>query len=325
MIPSGAGYDKIACMTSEKYRIVFMGSPAFSLPILQGLANCDLFDIVGVVTQPDRPKGRGRKLVPPPVKELADALQLPVIQPVYLRKNEAAKQQLTEWAPDLMVVAAFGQILKPDVLDLPKHGCINVHTSLLPRWRGASPIQSAILHGDEITGVTIMKLDAGMDTGPLLSQRSFEIPETMVAGELETVLSEMGASLLLETLPSYLAGEIIPVAQDESKATKAPLLKKQEGKLDFREPCKILIQKVRAYNPWPSAFFDFHGQNLKVLKATSLQDNQTEVGVHSSVDNYPAVGCLDGWVILREVQLAGKKAMAGDVFLRGYQDRWFSG
>ena len=299
-----------------------MGSPKFSRPILQALVDNKVFKVVGVVTQPDRPKGRGRKLVPPPVKELAQELTIPVIQPNRLRKDEGAKEQLCSWAPDVIVVAAFGQILKPDVLDLPEYGCINVHTSLLPRWRGASPIQAALLHGDEVTGVTIMKMDPGMDTGPILSQEVYQIPDGMPYGELETVLSNMGAALLMATLPDFVKGEIQLIAQDDSLATKAPLINKKDGLLDFSKSGKVLVQKVRAFNPWPSAYTMFHGQNFKILKAHFLEDQCPKQGTFLVKENMPAIGCADGWLMLDVVQLAGRKQMEGAVFLRGNRKKW---
>jgi len=317
-----AVYDKIACMTNQQYRVVFMGSPQFSRPILQVLVDNELFNVVGVVTQPDRPKGRGRKLVPPPIKELAQDLTIPVIQPKRLRKDESAKEQLCSWAPDVIVVAAFGQILKPDVLDLSEHGCINVHTSLLPRWRGASPIQAALLHGDEVTGVTIMKMDPGMDTGPILSQEAYKIPDGITYGELETVLSSLGAALLMDTLPDYMNGKITLVTQDDSFATKAPLINKKDGLLDFSQPGKSLVRKVCAFNPWPSAYTMFHGQNFKILKAHFIKAQQTEKGTFVIKEELPAIGCVDGWLVLDEVQPAGKKRMDGAVFLRGNREKW---
>jgi len=202
-------------------KIVFMGSPDFALFTLRALN--DNYPIAGVVTQPDRAAGRGRELKPPPVKRLALELGIPVIQPEKLRLPEAM-EQLHTWAPDLIVVAAFGQILRQDVLDLPPFGCINVHASLLPRWRGAAPINAAILHGDEETGITIMKMDAGLDTGPILSQRSVRIRPDETAGSLFETLSTLGADLLLDTLPGYLADEIEPCPQPEAGVTYAPML-----------------------------------------------------------------------------------------------------
>src|SRR5215210_4653042 len=211
-------------------KLVFMGSPDFALPSLQALNQ--QYEVVGVVTQPDRASGRGRALNAPPVKLLARELNLPVIQPEKLRQPEAM-EQLRAWAPDLIVVAAFGQILRKDVLDLPPYGCINVHASLLPRWRGAAPINAAILHGDEETGVTIMKMDAGLDTGPMLAQRSIRLTRDDTAGSVFEKLSTLGADLLIETLPDYLSGKITPTPQPEEGITYAPILKKEEGRLDF--------------------------------------------------------------------------------------------
>src|SRR5512147_1011647 len=218
-------------------RLVFMGSPDFALPTLQTLS--EHYEVVGVVTQPDRASGRGRELKPPPVKLLAQELKIPVIQPEKLRQPEAM-EQLRLWKPDLIVVAAFGQILKKDVLDLPRFGSINVHASLLPRWRGAAPINAAILHGDEETGVTIMKMDVGLDTGPILSQRSIRLTPDDTAGSVTESLSHLGADLLLETLPDYLSGKIQPLPQPEEGATYAPMLKKEEGRLDFTQPAEEL-------------------------------------------------------------------------------------
>src|SRR5215217_6355124 len=191
-------------------RVVFMGSPDFSLPTLQALAKT--YDVVGVVTQPDRASGRGRELKAPPVKMLALKLGIPVMQPEKLRLPEAM-EQLRAWHPDLIVVAAFGQILRKDVLDLPPYGCINVHASLLPRWRGAAPINAAILHGDEETGLTIMQMDVGLDTGPMLTQRSIRITPEDTAGSVFEKLSTIGADLLIETLPDYVSGKIKPIPQ----------------------------------------------------------------------------------------------------------------
>src|SRR5512143_3911737 len=242
-------------------KVVFMGSPDFSLPTLRALI--DAYQVVGVVTQPDRASGRGRELKPPPVKLLTQELGIPVIQPEKLRQPEAM-EQLRLWNPDLIVVAAFGQILKKDVLYLPRFGCINVHASLLPRWRGAAPINAAILHGDQETGITIMKMDVGLDTGPILSQKPIRLAPDDTAGAVFERLSHLGADLLIETLPDYLSGKIQPVPQTEDGATYAPMLKKEEGRLDFDRPAGELERRIRAFNPWPGAFMDFDGALLKV-------------------------------------------------------------
>ncbi len=290
-----------------------MGSPDFSLPSLQALAKH--YEVVGVVTQPDRASGRGRELKSPPVKTLALELGIPIMQPEKLRAPEAM-EQLRAWSPDLIVVAAFGQILKKDVLDLPKHGCINVHASLLPRWRGAAPINAAILAGDEETGVTIMQMDVGLDTGPMLAQRSIRLTHDDTTDSVTRSLSTLGADLLIETLPRWIAGEIQPQKQDDLLATYAPMLKKEEGRLDFTQDVNELERRVRAFNPWPGAFMNFNGAILKIHRAHVEQENIAE-GQRLIVQDQPAVGARGGLLILDEVQPAGKKPMSGKSFLAG--------
>jgi len=299
--------------TTVSARVVFMGSPDFSLPTLRLLANA--YQVVGVVTQPDRASGRGRELKPPPVKLLAQELNIPVIQPEKLRQPETM-EQLRLWNPDLIVVAAFGQILKKDVLYLPRFGCINVHASLLPRWRGAAPINAAILHGDEETGVTIMKMDVGLDTGPILTQRSIPLTREDTAGSVFEKLSHLGADLLIETLPNYLSGKLEPVSQPEAGMTYAPMLKKEEGQLDFTHPADELERRVRAFNPWPGAFMDFDGTLLKVHRA-HVESGNAEAGQRLVYRDQPAIGAGNGLLVLDEVQPAGKKSMSGKSFLAG--------
>jgi methionyl-tRNA formyltransferase len=293
--------------------VVFMGSPDFALPTLRALA--EKYRVIGVVTQPDRASGRGRELKPPPVKLLAQELEIPVIQPEKLRQPEAL-EQLRAWNPDLIVVAAFGQILRKEVLDLPRFGCINVHASLLPRWRGAAPINVAILHGDEETGVTIMKMDVGLDTGPILSQRSIRLAPDDTAGSVFEKLSQLGADLLIETLPDYLSGKLQPVPQPEEGITYAPMLKKEEGQLDFTRPAEELERRVRAFNPWPGASMDFDGTLLKIHRA-HVEEGTAEAGQRFIYRDQPAVGAGSGLLVLDEVQPAGKKPMSGKSFLSG--------
>ncbi len=300
------------------WRVVFMGSPEFALPTLQALA--DHYHLVGVVTQPDRPAGRGRALTPPPVKELAQSLGLEVIQPRRLKEAEAM-EKLHAWQPDVIVVAAFGQILRQEVLDLPRYGCINVHASLLPRWRGAAPIQAAILNGDRETGVTIMRMDAGIDTGPILGQMVEEISPDDTALTLSERLARLGAELLIRVLPEYLRGERRPVAQEESLATYAPMLKKEDGKLDFANPAELLARQVRAYNPWPGAHLEWQGQRLKILQAHPVPfppgQRPAEAGALTRCNGLPAIAAANGLLVLDEVQPAGKRPMSGEVFLNG--------
>ena len=293
-----------------------MGSPDFSLSTLRALAKA--YDVVGVVTQPDRASGRGRELKAPPVKLLAQELGIPVMQPEKLRAPEAM-EQLRAWQPDLIVVAAFGQILKQDVLDLPRFGCLNVHASLLPRWRGAAPINAAILHGDEETGVTIMQMDAGLDTGAMLAKKSMRLPPDGTAGSVTDALSHLGADLLIETLPRWFAGEIQPTPQDDSLSTYAPMMKKEDGRLDFTRDVNELERQVRALNPWPGAFMEFNGATLKIHRARMGQivNLSYEAGQKLTQANQPAVGARGGVLILDEVQPAGKKSMSGKSFLAG--------
>jgi len=291
-----------------------MGSPTFAVPALKAVAAH--FPVVGVVTQPDRPAGRGREMKSPAVKVAALDLGFPIIQPTKINSPEAM-DQLRSWAPDLIVVAAFGQILRQDLLSLPLHGCINIHGSLLPRWRGAAPIQAAILAGDAETGITIMKMDPGIDTGPLLSQRQIRIMTDETAGTLFKKLAAFGAELLVETLPHYLSGKLLPQPQPEAGITHAPMLKKEDGRLDFNQPAVALERRVRAMNPWPGAFFDWKGAPLKVLSAHPSEEKSPGCGTRFAVDGYPAIGTSEGCLILNEVQPAGKKPMPGKAFLAG--------
>ncbi len=298
-------------------RVVFMGSPEFALPSLRELAAS--YEVIGVVTQPDRPAGRGKHLAAPPVKLLANELGIPVIQPRRL-KDADALQKLRDWAPDVLVVAAFGQILRQEVLDLPPKGCINVHASLLPRWRGASPIQAAILHGDKETGVTIMLMDAGLDTGPMLSQRAIPISDKDTTATLSEKLSTHGAELLVETLPKYLEGELKPKPQPDDGVTTVSMLFKKDGKLDPAESAEALERKVRAFNPWPGAFVDLKGGPLKIHRAHTAKSKKGKPGDKVLHEGLPAIVTADGVLVLDEVQPAGKKPMKGTDFLRGVRD-----
>lgn len=295
-------------------RVVFMGSPPFAVPSLEALAAA--YSVVGVVTQPDRPAGRGRALTPPAVKQAALRLGMPVLQPERLRTPEATRA-VAEWQPDLIIVAAYGQILRPEVLALPSHGCLNVHASLLPRWRGATPIQAALSAGDPVTGITILKMDAGMDTGDILAQASLPIEPLDTGESLAARLAPLGATLLVETLPRYLNGEIVPTPQDSSQATLAPLLKKEDGRLDFSKTAVELERKVRAYHPWPGTFLEWDQGRLGVLRARVAETGDAPVGEITLLGRYPAVGTARGLLVLETVRPAGRQPVAGDAFLRG--------
>lgn len=310
------GYQTCARIACMDVRLVFMGSPDFAVPSLKALSRA--YNIVGVVTQPDRPSGRGRRLTPPAVKIAAMELGLPLFQPSTLR-HPGAIEHLRRWNPQLIVVAAFGQILRKEVLDLPDYGCVNVHASLLPRWRGAAPVQAAILHGDEQSGVTIMLMDEGVDTGPILSQRAILISPEDTGGSLSEKLAQLGADLLIETLPAYLCGEINPMPQDESKVTLAPLLRKQDGALNFQESAEALERKVRAFHPWPGTYLETTKGKLKVHHARALTPSPIPgtMGTFCVYERFPAVICKDGLLVLEVVQPPGKNPMPGNAYLAG--------
>ncbi len=300
-------------------RLVFMGSPRFALPTLRSLSRDH--EVVGVVTQPDRPAGRGRELKPSAVKVAASEIGIPVITPETLHDAEALGS-LAAWQPDVIIVAAFGQILRQNVLDLPPHGCLNVHASLLPRWRGASPIAAAILAGDAKTGVTIMRMDAGLDTGPILAQREEPIrPDDTRAG-LGERLAVLGAALMAETLDPYLGGGIREQPQPAEGVTLAPQLSKEDGRLDWSAGAAQLDRRVRAVTPWPAAFTFWRTKRLRVLKARPLTrwKGDAAPGRVVETEDGPAVATGAGALLLEEIQLAGKRALPASAFVQGQRD-----
>ena len=300
-------------------RVIFMGTPEFAVPSLAALLAAN-YEVVAVVTQPDAPAGRGQHVRPSPVKQFAQQHGLNVLQPASLKPPEVVAQ-LRALAPDVIVVAAFGQILRQEVLDLPRHGCVNVHASLLPRWRGASPVSAAIAAGDAHTGVTIMLMEAGLDAGPILAQRETPIAPDETAGALSARLAELGAALLVETLPRWLAGALTPQRQDESQVTFAPRLKKEDGRMDWSQPAEVLERHVRAMTPWPGAYTTWQGQQLKVLRA-ALDDVQPDgeqpAGTVIVRGERVYVRCGSGLLRLISVQLEGRRATDAAAFLRGH-------
>ena len=311
---NGFAHAKMNLMETS---IIFLGSPEFAVPILERLAQD--FKVSAVVTQPDRPSGRGAKTEYSAIKNLALSLGLHVFQPVKI-KDEGFISILADIAPDLIVVAAYGQILSRQLIELPKYGCINVHASLLPRWRGASPIQSAILAGDEETGVTIMKMDEGLDTGPILSHSTLPINASDNASTLSEKLSMAGAELLANTLDGYLAGQIQPVQQNNDKATLTKLLRKSDGQMDFNQPAAYLERMVRAYDPWPGAFFQHNDQLIKVLRAHMDVGRLLKPGVTTVISKKPALGTSEGILVLDVVQPQGRRIMTGVEFLNGIRN-----
>ena len=304
-------------------QVVFMGTPEFSVPSLAMLVAAD-YAVVGVVTQPDRPSGRGRKLEPSPVKRFAVEHGLAVLQPETLRASEAVAE-LAELRPDVIVVAAFGQILRPAVLALPPHGCVNVHASLLPRWRGAAPVQAAILAGDQVTGNTIMLMDEGMDTGPMLSQSALAVHSDETAGALTQRLSQHGAELLADTLPRWLASGLIPRPQENSLATLCRPVRKEQAVIDWSRPAAEIARAVRAYNPWPGAVTAWNGVALKVLQADALATEISDAPPGTVLERQGTIVVVTGEGLLRLdiVQLAGRNASGIDDFVRG--QRGFAG
>jgi methionyl-tRNA formyltransferase len=298
-------------------RIIFMGTPDFAVPCLQKLIATQT--VVGVVTQPDRPAGRGRETRPPPVKVAAQAAGIPVYQPASLRSEEAASPLLA-WEPDLIVVAAFGQILRPHVLNLTAKGSLNVHASLLPRWRGAAPIQQAILAGDPETGITLMQMDAGLDTGPVYIQRSIPIGNADTAGDLHDSLARLGAEMLGDHLADILSGRLASRPQDDARATYAPMIKKEDGLIDWTQSNTQVDRHIRAMTPWPGAVTTWRGKSLKVLDAAATSGNQPPPGPPGTIlieNDMVVILTGQGGVRLERVQLAGKRPLPIEDFLRG--------
>ena len=297
--------------------VVFMGTPEFAVPVLEELALH--FQVTGVITQPDRQSGRGRKLIAPAVKVTADTLNLDLYQPDDVN-SKSALARILSWNPDLITVAAFGQILSPELLSLPPYGCLNVHASLLPRWRGASPINSAILHADSNTGVTIMRMAEGLDDGPILTQSSIPLQPDDTAGSLSIRLSRLGANLLVKTIPQYISGDIQPQPQDLSNITYAPRLNRQDGLLDFSQSADQLVCKIRAYTPWPGTFTFWKELRLLIHQVRAVDVTSPGLGVFTTYDNYPAVGTAEGILVLEILQQSGKNKVNGQDFLRGVSD-----
>ena len=303
-------------------KIVYMGTPDFAVPPLEALVRSG-YEVAAVVTQPDKPKGRGKTLMPTPVKEEAMKHDIPVYQPLKVRDPEFV-EILENIAPDIIVVAAFGQIIPKKILDMPKYGCINIHASLLPKYRGAAPIQQAVIDGEKESGVTIMRMGTGLDTGDMISKVVVPLDEEETGGSLFDKLAQAGASLLIETLPSIEDGTAsYEVQPEESPTPYAAMINKKMGLMDFSKSAAELERLVRGLNPWPSAYTFLNGKTLKVWKSTvekAANGGKTVPGTIIAVDkNGIHVACGEDVLVLCEVQLEGKKRMETDAFLRGYQ------
>jgi methionyl-tRNA formyltransferase len=299
-------------------RIVFMGSGAFAIPSLEALIDAG-HEVAAVVTQPDKEKGRGRELAPPPVKPIALARGLTVLQPRRIKLPEA-QDALRLLVPDLQVVVAYGQILPKAVLDIPPRGTVNVHSSLLPRYRGAAPIHWAIVNGESETGVTTMLLDEGLDTGPTLLARATPIGPEETAPELEARLAKIGATLLIETLDGLVRGAITPQPQDHARATLAPIIEKEQGRLDWTLPAAAIDGRIRGFFPWPGTTAVHEGRALKILRARLLPETGAEApGTVVAVDRDGVVVACGGGTRLRllEVQPESRKSMSASAFAAG--------
>ncbi len=300
----------------QSLRTVFMGTPEFALPTLAGLLSVGV-ELCAVYTQPDRPSGRGKHLTAPPVKELAMRQGLSVMQPVKLREP-AVVEELRRFAPDLIVVVAYGQILPKSILDLPHHGCINVHASLLPRYRGAAPVNQAIVDGEQVTGVTTMLMDEGLDTGHMLVRRATEIGFEETAGQLHDRLALLGREAMLETLKRLCQGTLRPEPQDDANSSYAPMMKKNQGRIDWRRDALSLHNLVRGLAPWPGAYTFWNGQLLKIAATLPEEDDGGPPGTVLSVGpDGVRIACGQGVLLVRELQLAGKKRLKAADFVRG--------
>ena len=309
-----------------KVRVIFMGTPEFAVPCLEYLI-LNQYQVVAVYTRPDKPAGRGRSPVSSPVKRLAQSLKLEVVQPASLKSKEVVAQ-LMGFRPDVIVVAAYGQILPQPVLDIPRYGCINVHPSLLPKFRGASPVTAAILAGDEFTGVSIMLMDKGMDTGPVLARAQIPISSQDTTGSLTSRLSQIGARLLLDVLLRWLRGELTPQPQNDVEATYSSPIAKEEGEVAWRLPAIEIWRRVRAFQPWPGCYTKWQGRRLEIIEAVPLpREGSFEVGqvvaLTPTIERLEAafgVCTGDGILGVLTVQLEGKRAMSAAEFLRGQRE-----
>lgn len=299
-------------------KILFMGTPDFAVPSLQSCI--DNHEVIGVFTQPDRPKGRGKKLAPPPVKVLANEYDIPVYQPEKI-KTEEFEQMISDMNPDCIVVVAYGQILSKKILEVPKYGCINVHGSLLPEYRGASPIQWSIVQGETVTGITTMYMAEGLDTGDMLLKVETSIDDNTTAADLHDDLMVKGANLLVDTLKGLERETIVPTPQDDSLSSYAPILTKEMAHIDFNDNARSIIRKINGFNPWPVAYAKYKGENLKIFKA--VISNETVSGRIGEITKVDKTGLYinsgDKTLVIKEAQFFGSKKMEISQYILGHE------
>lgn len=297
-------------MTDKEFKLVFMGTPEFAVEFLQRLENGGILPDL-IITQPDKPQGRKMELCSPPAKVWGEEKNVPVWQPVKAR-DEGFLDQLREFKPDLLLTASYGQILPQTLLDIPRFGCLNVHPSLLPLYRGAAPVQASIIAGDTITGVTVMIMEAGLDSGPILSQREYPIAENITAGELLLDLAGVGAEIVLEILPRYLDGKIEARRQDDQLATYSGRLDRETGKVDWTKPAREIHNLIRGTQPWPGAFTYYEGKRLKILSSAVADDSDKSFAPPGTLVNCSkiiSVACGSGLIDLEIIQPAGSRVM----------------
>lgn len=305
---------------TDRLNLVFCGTPQFAVPTLEKLV-ASSFPVDLVVTQPDRPKGRGLELVASPVKQSALKLNLPITQPDRIKNNDEFRAQLQEIHPDAIIVVGYGRLIPQWMLDLPPFGNINLHASILPKYRGAAPVQWAIANGETATGVTTMRLDAGLDTGDILLQRELAIEAEDTSETLAPRLASIGADLMIETLKGLQSGSIHPEPQDHAKATLAPILKKEDGLIDFSRPASAILNRLRGFQPWPGASTSFRGKNLQILRARVANENAPQAELFVTGDQLLVGSGNDTSLELLELQLEGKKRTTTRDFIHGYKPR----
>jgi len=304
---------------NNKIKVIFIGTPDFGIPAFKALLEDKQFEIIAVITQPDMPVGRKQVLTPPPIKEIAIRYGLPVLQPKQIAR---ITKKITQLQPDLIIVIAYAQLITENILQIPKYGCINVHGSLLPKYRGAAVTQAPILNGDKQTGVTIMKMDQGLDKGPILAQNTVNITSNETAGSLYDKLSELSAPFLLQTLKQYIRGKIKPLPQNQSKASFVKIIKKQDGLIDWTKPAQQLERFIRAMTPWPSTWTHWQDKRIKIISVQKklLAINSYKPGKTFLYNSGLAVQTGRESLIIKKLQLEGKKEMTSAEFLRGHEN-----